>query len=135
MQTVATGMTDELLEAFDRDLATADGYAAGLTERLDRAFKGITADPSRTALVCSWGGDVEVVYRWAAIRDPRLRVTALAGGTLDPRLWRRLSYSRLPLHAAGYACAELIVHASLDDRAGKQLLLAPTLDAGAPDNI
>ena len=128
---VLTGMTDELLTQLETTPMRGVNYHIDVTRSLDAAASTILADDtSATALVCSWGADVEAVYRWAAMNDHRLRVAALAGGSLDARLWDRLTYSRLPLSQAGETAARLIVEASRPGTIPTQITLSPTLDAG-----
>lgn len=128
---LSTGVTDEILARFDRDPGGTAGYAASVVGRLDAARDWIDQEPESTAIVCSWGADAEATYFWTVQHGPRVRVAALAGGSLDPRLWPRLTYSRLPLSAAGEACAGLIIDASTAKDAPTRVLLAPALDTGA----
>ncbi|MCJ1704081.1 MULTISPECIES: LacI family DNA-binding transcriptional regulator [unclassified Rathayibacter] len=128
---VSTGMTDDLLTRLESDPSAGSDYSVDITRRLDEAAAAILAhDTDTTALVCSWGADVEAVYRWAAMTDAGLRVAALAGGQLDPRLWTRLTYSRLPLRRAGEIAAGLIIDARDPGTRASRITLAPTLDTG-----
>ena len=128
---VPTGMTDELLARLENGPWTEASYLFDVTRVLDAAASTVLAgDAGVTALICSWGTDVEAVYRWAAMRDQHLRIASLAGGSLDPRLWDRLTYSRLPLRQAGETAADLIVAASRPGAVPRQITLIPTLDAG-----
>jgi DNA-binding LacI/PurR family transcriptional regulator len=127
---ISTGMTDEVLSRVDQEPSSGTTYATGVIERLDAAREWVLQQPAATALVCSWGADVEAAYAWVSQNDPGLRVAALAGGILDPRLWRGLTYSRLPLAAAGDACAGLIVDASRAQGESAHVLLTPQLDTG-----
>jgi LacI family transcriptional regulator len=131
LRTIATGMTDELLARVDGQPSESAEYTSGMANRLDAGLAWLDgASAATTALVCSWGSDVEAVYHWAAERDGRLRVAALAGGALDPRFWRGLTYSRLPLHEAGIACAGLIIDAHTKRASPTRRALAPSLDIG-----
>lgn len=128
---VHTGVTDELLTHFDAEPNNIASYATDVLQRLDAARGWAVEQASTTAIVCSWGADAEAAYAWAMQNDPPLRVAALAGGTLDPRLWSGLTYSRLPLTAAGDVCAELIIEASRAKGEPVRIVLTPQLDDGS----
>jgi LacI family transcriptional regulator len=130
--TVSTGMTDALLSQVDLTAFEYASYLSSLEQRLEAVRAWVSEDPSTTALVCSWGSDVEAVYRWARAQVPPLRVAALAGGILDLRLSPGLTYSRLPLLEAGMATAALIVDASTTHPAATHTKLVPALDDGSP---
>ena len=128
---VSTGITDEVLSRFDREPGSGSSYATDLVARLDAARDRELRDLEDTALVCSWGADIEGAYAWVGRNDPRVHVASLAAGILDPRLWKGLTYSRLPLVAAGDACAGLIIDASANPAAqARRVVLAPQLDTG-----
>lgn len=131
LSAISTGITDEMLARLDRDPRGSAGYTRDVTGRLDAALDQVAQAPDSTAIVCSWGADAEPAYFWTMQNAPHARVAALAGGSLDPRLWPRLTYSRLPLAAAGEACAGLIIDASTAKEAPTRVLLTPTLDSGA----
>ena len=126
-----TGMTDELLVKMEEGTA-GKNYLRDISALLESHRQTILAsNPDTTALVCSWGSDAEAVYRWSAMHDSRLRVAALAAGSLDPGLWKGLSYSRLPLRFGGEKAAEFIVEASTKQSFSAQhLTLAPSFDDG-----
>ncbi|MFJ2544041.1 LacI family DNA-binding transcriptional regulator [Microbacterium sp. NPDC087589] len=131
---ISTGITDETLARLDREPRRSLEYTTELIGRLDAALDQVT-QTSTTAIVCSWGVDAEPAYFWTMQNAPHMRVAALAGGSLDPRLWPRLTYSRLPLAAAGEACAGLIIDASTSRDSPTRVLLTPTLDSGAADPL
>jgi len=131
MLTVSTGMTDALLSQVDAAASGFAGYLSSLEQRLEAARAWVGESPTTTALVCSWGSDVEAVYRWARTQVPPLPVAALAGGILDLRLSPGLAYSRLPLLEAGVATAALIVDASTTRSAATHTTLVPALDDGS----
>jgi LacI family transcriptional regulator len=130
MRVMPTGMTNDVLSHVDTDPAAMWQYVEDLSRRLDAELASGEDDPDTTALLCSWGGDVETVYRRSREHDGRFRVAALASGILEPLLWPGLSYSRLPLHEAGRVCADLIVDASTTRPSPAQVLLGPALDTG-----
>jgi DNA-binding LacI/PurR family transcriptional regulator len=133
LRVVLTGVTAERLRHLDEHPSEVGQYAAELAGRLERALDADGADLGHTALVCSWGTDVETVYRVAQRYDKRITVGSLAAGVLSPSLWPDLVYSRLPLKAAGHECARLIVQETDRDASHEHLLLPPTLDMGAPE--
>lgn len=124
----------------ERDLRRSDiapsevaQRAARLTHAISLSLREQRTEPVRTAIVCAWGTDVEAAYRAAMSHDSRLRVGALAAGTLTVGVWPGLSYSRLPLEEAGRVCARLIVRAATQGGAPERLVLAPVLEtAPAP---
>ena len=130
LRVLATGVTDEVLRRVEEGVDQQRVYTRELVGRVERALEGAQADPGRTAFLCSWGADAEVVYRVARHHDSRFTVAALAAGTLTAGLWPDLLYSRLPLEDAGRECARLIVAGTSTDH--EHLLLSPVLDTGLP---
>lgn len=128
LRVVHTGITAESLSRFDSHPDDRAAYPLELARRVERTLQDDAADPSVTALLCSWGADVESVYSAARRRDDRFTVAALAGGTLSPELWPNVVYSRLPLENAGRECARLIVAETERPDAHEHLLLPPVLD-------
>ncbi|PZF57851.1 hypothetical protein DEJ23_06875 [Curtobacterium sp. MCSS17_008] len=129
--TISTGIDDSVLTRLDRHPEESGNYASDVRTRLDTEAALLDTRPSASAIVCSWGADVEPVYHWADRRGTGLRVAALAAGVLDPGVWRDLIYSRLPLEDAGRVCADRIVEVSTARGAPRQTLLTPTLDIGS----
>ncbi|WP_198411058.1 LacI family DNA-binding transcriptional regulator [Microbacterium suaedae] len=122
-----TAVTSEKLAELDRTPQDDSRYREDLAGRVADLLDTGTADLERSALVCSWGADVETVFATARTRSAEIRVVGLAAGALDPARWPGLSYASLPLLDGGRACARLVVAAARDGAAPDHLLLAPTL--------
>ncbi|WP_166404826.1 LacI family DNA-binding transcriptional regulator [Labedella endophytica] len=131
LRVVNTGITTERLRDFDTHKEDMASYPVELAQRVERTLREDGADPSVTALVCSWGADVEPVFSTARRRDDRFTIGSLAAGILSPALWPNLVYSRLPLDEAGRECARLIVAETESPDAHEHLLLPPALDAAS----
>lgn len=127
LRVVSTGLTDELLRALEHDADSMRDYAGGLGDRVDRALAAIEGDPAETAVLCSWGADVEPAMASRRVREDGILVAALAAGSLSPRVWPQLRYSRLPLEHAGAECARLVMQ-ELAGADHEHLVLAPELD-------
>jgi len=127
LQMVSTGMTAERLRSFDASPEDYGAYQQGLQTRIDASLG--TGPLEGAALLCSWGHDVEVVYRAAWQRTPQVTVAGLASGVMEPSLWPGLVYSRLPLVQAGAECARLILRATHEEEP-EHVLLLPELDIG-----
>jgi LacI family transcriptional regulator len=131
LRVVSTGITVDVLKRMDEDATQQGAYTQVLVSRVEQALATDGADPEHTTLLCSWGADVEAVYRVAQRHDPRFTVAGLAAGTLTTGLWPNLVYSKLPLEEAGRECARLMV-GETGRAAHEHLLLSPVLDAGQP---
>ena len=135
LRVVSTGITGERLKRLDEDVDQQTAYAHELAARVEHALGTDGADPGHTTLLCSWGADVEAVYRVAQRRDPRYTVAGLAAGMLTTGLWPNLVYSRLPLVDAGRECARLITGETGRSESHEHLLLPPVIDAGQSKNL
>lgn len=134
LRIVLTDITAERLRYIDEHPSDISQHPSDLARRVERALDDAEgADLEHTALVCSWGTDLEVVYRVAQRYNRGISVGSLAAGVLSPSLWPNLVYSRLPLDTAGRECARLIVQETERDASHEHLLLPPTLDTGAPE--
>ena len=122
---VRTSATDQSIDELERR-PSAD-YGRQLVDRVQQALANGRPDPRRTAVVCSWGSDVEFAYVAARRHDPHLLVGGLAGGTLSEWVWPNLFYSRLPLEEAGRACARLILEELTPGAEHRRVVLAPVL--------
>jgi len=134
LRVIPTGITADVLKRVDADTDQQTAYAHELARRVEQALEADGTDPEHTTLLCSWGADVEAVYRVAQRRDPRFTVAGLAAGTLTAGLWPNLVYSRLPLEDAGRECARLIVGETSPSADHEHLLLLPVIDAGQLQN-
>ena len=135
VHTLTTPVTVETIARFDAgdvDRSHHDDRVGLIAEAL-ADLDDLGARPERTAILCAWGIDAEAAYRAASAHDPRVRVAALAAGSLSARLWPGLTYSRLPLAEGGREAARLIVAVARADGAApdapERVSLAPTLDA------
>ncbi|MDI2028192.1 LacI family DNA-binding transcriptional regulator [Saccharopolyspora sp. TS4A08] len=128
LRVVSTGLTGERLREFERSRAHVDDYAREVAERVGAAIGSEDEDPGSVAVVCSWGADVEAVMSTERVRENRIFVGALAGGTPSPRIWPGLAYSRLPLERAGAESARLLMQ-EIREGAHEHLVLQPELDA------
>ena len=132
VHTLTTSVTVETIARFDAGDADRSHHD-DLVGRIAEALADVGARPERTAIVCAWGVDAEAAYRAASVHDSRVRVAALAAGSLSAQLWPGLTYSRLPLEEGGCVAARLIVAvtrgAGGDAGVPERVLLAPALDA------
>lgn len=127
LRVVSTGLTDEMLRALERDPGSMSDYTADTGDRVDRALAAIESEAGESAVLCSWGADVEPALASRRIREAGVVVAALAAGPLSPRVWPQLRYSRLPLERAGGECARLVMQ-ELAGAGHEHVLLAPHLD-------
>lgn len=128
---MSTGLTDEMLRELDVSATGAPTYASQLGARLDDVLGELDADASETAVLCSWGADVEPTMASRRVREGGILVAALAAGSLSPLVWPHLLYSRLPLERAGAESARLVMQVLAGDP-HEHLVLAPDLDDPAP---
>ena len=132
VHTLTTSVTVETIARFDAGDADRSHHD-DLVDRIAEALADVGSRPEATAIVCAWGVDAEAAYRAASTHDPRVRVAALAAGSLSAQLWPGLTYSRLPLEEGGRVAARLIVAATRgaggDAGVPERVLLAPALDA------
>lgn len=127
LRTLLNGITLERMRTID---TTAAEYLPQLLARVEPVLRTSTAEPAEVAVLCAWGADVEAVYRTAQRLAAGVTVASLAAGALAPSLWPGLIQSRLPLEAAGEACAQLIVDAIAGEAAPEPILLPPALETG-----
>lgn len=127
LRVVSTGLTDERLRAIENDPDAARDHAGELGTRIDDALAAVAGDLHETAVLCSWGGDVEPVIAARRVREGGILVAALAAGALSPRVWPQLRYSRLPLDRAGAEAARLVMQ-ELAGGEHEHVVLAPEID-------
>ncbi|WES63059.1 LacI family DNA-binding transcriptional regulator [Microbacter sp. GSS18] len=131
---LSDGITAERLQSYDADPGSAAGHVTALAASIENTLRDSGASPGRTAVLCAWGADAEAAYRAARAVGGGIRVGSLAAGSLALELWPDLAYSRLPLEAAGRACAGLIAAAAAGRAEPEHLLLTPTLGASSVSN-
>ncbi|MDA4892549.1 LacI family DNA-binding transcriptional regulator [Microbacterium resistens] len=127
LRVVTTGVTDDVLRAIEQDPELTRDYARDLGSAIDTALTAVNGEAAETAVLCSWGADVEPAMASRRVREDGILVAALAAGTLSPRVWPQLRYSRLPLARAGAEAARLIMQ-EIAGGGHEHLLLAPELD-------
>ncbi|QCR52999.1 hypothetical protein C1N80_04980 [Brachybacterium sp. SGAir0954] len=133
MRVVSTGMSDEDLARTDaEDGAIARGYLASTLRSITDALLGVD-DPDTTAVLCSWGADVETSLRAVSHVAPGTVVAALAGSWPRTEIWPDLVYSRLPLEEAGRRAAALLSSELAPDREHLSIVLPPALDTRLPE--
>lgn len=132
VHTLTTAVTVETIARFD-DGDTERSHHVSLIGQINETLADHRGDLARTAILCAWGVDAEAAYRAASAHEPRVRVVALAAGSLSVGLWPGLTYSRLPLEESGRAAARLIVVAARGGRGSAtydHVLLTPSLQLG-----
>lgn len=133
LRVVSTRISDDDLAAADRGGPDATARYLGTTQAaLSTALRSSPSEPSSTAVLCSWGADVETALKAVADTSPGTVVGALAGSWPRPEVWPGLVYSRLPLEEAGQRAAELIAEELRPEPVHGRLLLRPVLDPAAP---
>ena len=125
LRTLLNGITLERMRTID---TTAAAYLPQLLALVEPILRELGEEQPKTAVLCAWGADVEAVYRTAQQLGSGITVASLAAGALAPSLWPALVQSRLPLEAAGEACAQLIVEAIAGDSPTEPILLRPVLE-------
>ncbi|SHE23895.1 Hypothetical protein ACGLYG10_0092 [Actinomyces glycerinitolerans] len=105
-------------------------YQASVAKTLTQRLSESATHPEHTAVLCSWGADVEAAVWAVRERSPGTTVAGLAQGQLSPSLWPELVYSRLPLAEAGRECAEAIIEEMHTDPLHRRVRLIPHLEGG-----
>ncbi|QPL05909.1 MULTISPECIES: LacI family DNA-binding transcriptional regulator [Actinomyces] len=133
LQVVRNGIDDELLMRSDQ----LDGTSLPLDRPrfvadLGQVLGALREQAATTAVICSWGTDLEIVV-WIAHRiSPDLLVAGLAQGPLEQSLWPNLVHSVLPLREAGALCAEAVVGELREPPTHRHEVLVPVLRASDP---
>ncbi|MDU0348362.1 LacI family DNA-binding transcriptional regulator [Actinomyces sp. MRS3W] len=128
LQMCYNGVDAERLVSLDTHTeAEAQRYQRDVVDSLRQLLTAGTTAPERTAVLCSWGVDVEAAVRAVRMYSPGTTVAGLAQGPLSTTLWPDLIYSRLPLTEAGRECAEAIVEEMTTSPQHRRVMLAPSL--------
>lgn len=127
LRVISTGLRDEDLRRAERSPEAIEPYLRTETARLAPALESVESAPERTAVLCSWGADVEAALSVARTRAPGVTIASLAAGVPRVELWDELVYSSLPLVDAGHRAAHLLAAVLSPDPIYEHVLLEPVL--------
>lgn len=127
LQVVSTGLRDEELRQTDQDPGIDRAYLDRLTARLRAALSEAEGPAGSTAVLCSWGADVEAALSVVTAEFPGTTVGSLASGWPRIELWERLVYSALPLREAGERAVELLAGELRPDARHEHVMLTPRI--------
>lgn len=127
LRVVRTGLDETALEQLDTAPPPYREHLRAQTTRIAAALDTVTVPAEETAVLCSWGADVESALSTVRRHRPGATVAALASGVPSLELWDKLVYSSLPLAAAGAEAARLMVAAISPEGRLEHVLLEPAL--------
>lgn len=131
VQVVLNGIDEAALAATDTMGVNALDALARLEEPLTQALAASPVSARRTAVLCSWGVDLERALAVARRVAPGCTVAGLTQGNLTPALWPGLVHSRISWERAGYLCAQALLGELAVQQRHTHHVVTPTLEVGS----